>query len=72
MRAGVWFAAALAASLAFVGLAPARATTITVDGSYTVSYTPIAGNSPTISRHLEATPISSKPSSSTARRQQRP
>ena len=55
MRAGVWFAAALAASIALAGVVPANATTITVDGSYTVSYTPIAGNSPTISYNLSHT-----------------
>ena len=55
MRAGVWFAAALVASLAFVGLVPASATTITVDGYYTVSYTAAHGNSPTITYDLNHT-----------------
>ena len=52
MRIRVGFATACVALLALAGLAPASASTITVDGSYTVSYTPIAGNSPTISYNL--------------------
>ena len=52
-------ATAVVALCALFGLAPANATTVTIDGYYTVSYMPLHGNSPTFTYDLKHT--SSKP-----------